>query len=209
MRLPCHWAKPSVSSLLILSKHLPAFPGLSFIFLFIVPGFLYGKLGTSSHSKKHLRLTNKQTDGPKDNKACGQTLRWLGSTHWLLCPLSLSRNSLPYNAGKADSLWKELVTGQWSQHLFPNSRCKVHVIYDPFIWNPIQLTHIMVNQLHCPLHILEACGGPGCERTLWRIVQSFHWAVWSDHSSQPGWCLACSVHSEKKRGGLWRNLVFV
>lgn len=159
MRLPCHWAKPSVSSLLILSKQLPAFPGLSFIFLFIVPGFLYGKLGTSVRSKKHLRLTNKQTDRAKDNKACGQTLRWSGSAHLIpvspfLCHETLSRIMQEKLTHCGRTWWLD-------SGLFPNSRCKVHVIYDPFIWNLIQLTHIMLNQLHCPLHILETCGGLG------------------------------------------------
>lgn len=49
-------------------------------------------------SEKHLRLTNKQTDGPKDNKACGQSTWWSDSepeAHiWSLCPLSLSRKTL-------------------------------------------------------------------------------------------------------------------
>lgn len=63
---PCHWAKPSVSTLLILWKHLPAFAGLYFIFPFIVPGFLYGKLGTSLSTGFTLKRpwdwqTNKQT----------------------------------------------------------------------------------------------------------------------------------------------------
>lgn len=97
MEAPCHWAKPSVSTLLILSKHLPAFPGISFIFLFIVPRFLYPKLGTWLHSAKHLRLTNKQTDRPKDNKACGQTWWWWTlswGTH-LITPSPLSVTKVP------------------------------------------------------------------------------------------------------------------
>lgn len=47
---------------------------------------------------------------------------------------------------------------------------------------------------------------PGCERTLWRIVQSVAQPVWSDHSSQAGWCLARSVHSEELGG--WVGGIF-
>lgn len=89
---------------------------------------------------------------------------------------------------------------------------KVHVIYDPFIWNMIQLTHIMVNfwlSATFPSPHLRGMWWPGCERTLWRIVQSFTQPVWSDHSSQ-SWVMFGPLCPFRGVGGdLWWNLVFV
>lgn len=57
---------------------------------------------------KHLRLTNKQTDKLKDNKACGQTSWWSdgepGVIIWSQRCLSLSRT--PVHVGQIDSLLK-------------------------------------------------------------------------------------------------------
>lgn len=213
MEVPCHWAKPSVSTLLILSKHLPAFPGISFIFLFIVPGFLYPKLGTWLHSAKHLRLTNKQTDRPKDNKACGQTWWWWTlswGTHLItLSPLSVTK--VP--PGTQEKLSHRGRT-RWLDSgctMFPDLTCTVQAIYDLFIWNTTLLTYIMVNQLRRPPHIFEACGGLGVSEHWGGLFKASSGPVWSDHSSQPGWCLARSVHSRGVGWGrdLWWNLVFV
>lgn len=52
------------------------------------------------------------------------------------------------------------LTGQWSQHLFSNRTNAVHVIYDPFVWNMIQLTHIMIH-VFIALSTLEAYSGLG------------------------------------------------
>lgn len=93
------------------------------------------------------------------------------------------------------------LTGQWSQHLFSNRTSAVHIIYDPFVWNMIRLTHIMIH-VFIALSTLEAYSGLGVSEH-WRIVQSFTQPLWSDHSSQAeaGWCLARSVHSEEPGGG--------
>lgn len=89
--------------------------------------------------------------------------------------LSLCHGRLSAKAGEAES-WKNW-TGQWSQHLFSNRIRTVHLIYDPFTRNMIQLTHITGN-LFClsaalPSPHLRGMRWSGCEGTLWRIVQSF------------------------------------
>ncbi len=110
---PCHWAKPPVSSLLILWKHLPAFAGLYFIFPFIVPRFLYGKLGTSLSLGLTLKRpwdwqTNKHT-ARKITKPVGRHYdgRIVRPSHTSdHCVLFLCHESLSVNSGEADSLWK-------------------------------------------------------------------------------------------------------
>lgn len=157
--------------------------------------------------------TSKQM-GLKIIKPLGRHCDGWAALIWSLCPLSLSRNSLPYNAGKADSSWKDLtVTGQWS---VSKSRCKVNVIFDPFIWNLIQLTHnwcflILILTYYAQSAALPSPYGrgiwwPGCEWTLLLVVQSFHRAVWWEHSSQSGWRLVHSVQSEEWGGSLMECL---
>lgn len=72
--------KPSVSSPLILGKHAPASAAPPLRISVCCFGIFIWEAGDSAgvrpRSEKHWRLTNKQTDAPKDNKACGQTARW-------------------------------------------------------------------------------------------------------------------------------------
>lgn len=145
-------------------KHLPAFTGLSFIFLFIIPGLLYGKCGTSLHSEKQLRLTNKQTDKLKDNKACGQTSWWSDSEPGLIVwsQPCFHCHEPPFMWDKLTHCWR----AQCLQHLFSNSECIVIVICSPFILNVKQLPHIMVSLLCGFIHIWEAMWRLRCWWTL-------------------------------------------
>lgn len=85
-------------------------------------------------------------------------------------------------------MWDKLThcgRAQCFQHLFSNSEYIVLVIYSPFIWNVIHLTHIMVNWLLFFIHIWEAVWWLGCWRTLedcWKarlapLASSVHSAV--------------------------------
>lgn len=88
-----------------------------------------------------------------------------------------------------------------------------HSVYscDRFIWNVIQLTHIIVNfwlSATLPSPHLRGMWWPWCEWILRRIVQSSTQPVWSGQSSQAGWCLA-ALCIQRSQGDLWWNLVFV
>lgn len=98
--------------------------------------------------------TNKQTDRPKDNKACGQTSWWLDSepeAHiWSLCPPSLSRKTLwtlekLTHCGRTD--WTVVAASVFKQN--QRSSC--------YLWS-ICLKYDTADTyydpcLHCPLHI--------------------------------------------------------
>lgn len=158
------------------------------------------------YSKKRLRLTNKQTDSPKDNKACGQTSWWSDSepeAHiWSLRPLPLSRRTL----------WRQEKLSHCGRTQWLDSGRSICFQTEP--------AHSMLFMIHLfeirySRRIISSVARrrgmwwPGCERTLWRIVQSFAQPVWSDHSSQAGWCLARSVHSEESGGSLMESGVCV
>lgn len=107
--------------------------------------------------------TNKQTNlkitKPVGRRRDGRTV----SQGWS------SDHSVAFLCHEPLFMWDKLShcwRAQCLQHLFSNSECIVLVIYSPFIWNVIQLTHIMVSLLRCFIHIWEAMWRLGCWWTL-------------------------------------------
>lgn len=196
-------------------KHLPAFTGLSFIFLFIVPGLLYGKCGTSLHSEKQLRLTNKQTDKLKDNKACGQTWWWSGQRarvdRLITALFSLSRTSV--HVGQTDSLLKGSVFAASVFKQWMHSYCYLQSIYfkcETVVTYYGQSVVWLYPHLRGHVEALVLVNTGGMLKSL--CDQTTHLSlahVWPSSVHSAVLCVCWYVHMCVGHEGLWWNLMFV
>lgn len=142
--------------------------------------------------------TNKQTSlkitRPVGRRCDGRTVSQGWSSDHIVAFLC---HEPPFMWDKLTHCWR----AQCLQHLFSNSKCIVFVIYSPFFWTVIQLTHTMVNLLRCCVHIWEAMLQLGCWWTLedcWKCLcdQTTHLRlayVWPPLSIQQSACVGMSI----------------
>lgn len=167
--------------------------------------------------KQHLRPTNKQTDGTKNNKACGQTT-WrsdgepeapIRSPPLLLPPPPLCPERIsPWAPGpSASTRDADSPREEWRPDGGRGSVCQ-HNLRTSGRWDPLGTARDAVNARYG--HIAVAAGEPGCEQTLRGIVQSVGRSSWLDQSAGAGvdvWPLLSIQRGLE--GDLWWNLVFV
>lgn len=181
--VPCHWAKLSVSTLLILSKHLPAFPAISLIFLFIVPGLSYPKIGDSASFSNTLE-TDKQTN----RQSCGQPAA--------MADMKLE-DPFPSLCHEGPRMRDEL--SHWGEERTSplDERSTALAIYDPCIWNyPCWRIHAYIHLLPAP-RIAEVC---------WSLSLVCHRPKQDDTLDK--WLVHCRTIRKDKQPVTLNNLTF-